>query len=298
MITVTQCPVCSSKSNRHLYSSATTRRFDLNDNNLWLVSECCDCSHQFMNPQPTWEELVPYYGEDYNPYEEFKDQDHREIAKANETGLLRHIPIPRSKRVLDLGCGGGAFLRIAKKLGAIEQGVEPSEYAAQVCRNQGLNVFTGTLEQFAEQADVKFDFITASHVMEHVPDPVGTFRTMRNLLSPFGVIWIGVPNASYSIHRALKGKHLIADLPLHLMQFTPKSLVIAGERAGLKLRRQTTESIPIFVEDSIGQYFRRKMMLPRKLSAKLRLFRPVSGWYARRTERLNNGEAILAEFVL
>jgi len=250
-----------------------------------------------MDPQPTWDELAAYYNVDYAPYERFAEQDDEEIVKARATGYLRHIPIPEGKRLLDLGCGGGTFLRIAKKLGAIEQGVEPSEYASRVCLNQGLNVFTGTLEQFAKQAPSKYDFITASHVVEHLPDPVGTLRAMKSLLAPGGLIWIAVPNAVYPINRALKGLHPIADLPLHLMQFTPASLAQAGEKAGLKLKRQTTESLPRFVEESIGYYFRHKMMIPRKWTSKLRLFRPISGWYARRTESRNNGETILAEFV-
>jgi 2-polyprenyl-3-methyl-5-hydroxy-6-metoxy-1,4-benzoquinol methylase len=297
MIELTKCPICASSSYRHAYLSPTTRRHDRNDHNVWCVSECCDCGHQFMNPQPTWDELAPYYHDRYAPYELSADQDEQQIRMAKQTGRLRHVLIPKGKRLLDLGCGAGNFLRVAKRLGAIEQGVEPSTYASRVCRDQGLNVFTGTLEQFAQQTADKFEIITASHVVEHLHDPVGTLRTMKSLLAPGGLIWIGVPNAAYPINRALKGLHPIADLPLHLMQFTPRSLISAGGHAGLKLRKQVTESLPHFVEDSIGYYFRHKMMVPRRWTSKLRVFRPLAGWYAGRTERQNNGETILAEFV-
>jgi 2-polyprenyl-3-methyl-5-hydroxy-6-metoxy-1,4-benzoquinol methylase len=294
---VANCPVCSSFSIRHVYSATTTRRQDKNDRRIWCVSECCECSHQFMNPQPSWAELAAYYEGDYAPHKSYQEHDDRAIDEASRTGRLRHIPIPSEKRLLDLGCGGGTFLRQAKKLGALEQGVEPSAYASGVCRDQGLNVFTGTLDEFATQTTERYDIITASHVIEHVHDPVATLKTMKDLLAPYGLIWIGVPNASYPINKALKGRHPIADLPLHLMQFTPKSLMVAGERAGLRLKLQRTESLPLFVEDSIGYYFRYKLMLPRRWSAALRLFRPVAGWYAHRTESQNNGETILAEFL-
>jgi SAM-dependent methyltransferase len=111
------------------------------DKTLWPVSEGASCDHQFMNPQPTWRELEQYYSYAYAPYDPmhgFSIDDDGEVAEAKRTGFLRHIPIPFEKRLRDLGCGGGRFLRVAKKLGAIEQGVEPSEYAAAVAKKQGI----------------------------------------------------------------------------------------------------------------------------------------------------------------
>ena len=47
-----------------------------------------------------------------------------------------------------MGCGGGYFLRIAARLGAEVQGVEPSDIAASRARAEGIAVFTGTLEDY------------------------------------------------------------------------------------------------------------------------------------------------------
>ena len=228
-----------------------------------------------------------------------QENDDRDVEQAEETGIFRHIPVPRNMRLLDVGCGGGYFLRIAKRLGAIEQGVEPSEYAAGIAQQQGLNVFCGTLEEFAATNidSAKFDVVTANHVIEHVPNPVETLQAMKQLLAPNGFIWIAVPNAAYPINRAIKGRWHSADLPYHLMQFSPSSIAQAGRQAGLKLRRQYTESIPSIVEGSLGQYFRYRWMLPRRLTTKLGLLGPISRWYAKRVDRVSNGEAIITEFV-
>jgi 2-polyprenyl-3-methyl-5-hydroxy-6-metoxy-1,4-benzoquinol methylase len=255
-----------------------------------------------MNPQPSWEDLQFYYDETYGAYDPRHGSqldDEEEIARAKRRGRFRHIPLPTGKRLLDVGCGGGLFLRISKKLGAIEQGVEPSAYAADQAQKQGLRVFCGTLESFAEQtpADVKFDIITASHVLEHVPEPVATLRTMRRFLAPQGFIWIAVPNASYPICRALKGFWHSSDLPYHLMQFTPSSLAEAGRRAGLRMRRRSTESLPSAVAASLGQYLRYKWMLPRRLTQSLGILDPMARWYAQRADAKAEGEAIMAEFV-
>jgi 2-polyprenyl-3-methyl-5-hydroxy-6-metoxy-1,4-benzoquinol methylase len=252
-----------------------------------------------MNPQPSWQELEPYYSDSYGAYDPMHGSDDREIEQAKRSGKFRHISVPMGKRLLDVGCGAGWFLRISKKLGAIEQGIEPSEYAAGIAQKQGLHVFHGTLESYVEQspAGTQFDVITANHVIEHVPEPVETLRAMKRLLAPGGFAWIGVPNASYPICRALKGRRVSTDLPCHLMHFTPASMAEAGRRAGLNVWRQTTESIPQFVAGSLGQYLRYKWKLPRRLTNKIGVLDTVSHWYARRVDSEVAGEAILTEFV-
>jgi SAM-dependent methyltransferase len=252
-----------------------------------------------MNPQPSWNELQPYYNEGYDPYDPNHGTDSADaqvVQQAEQTGKIRHICIPRGKRLLDVGCGAGWFLRISKKLGATVQGVEPSEYAASVAVKQGLNVFCGTIEQFVAQTDQKFDVITSNHVVEHVPDPVATLTAMRGLLAPGGTIWIAVPNAAYPISKALKGLWHSSDLPYHLMQFSPSSMSKAGELAGLKVKKRETESIPRIVEASLGQYLRYKWMLPRTLTQETGALRGVSRWYAKRSDQRKIGEAILTEF--
>lgn len=253
-----------------------------------------------MNPQPSWDELDPYYNNGYDPYDPNHGSDagdDAEVAAAKAAGKFRHIPIPQGKRLLDVGCGAGFFLRIASKLGAIAQGVEPSAYAAGVAQKQGLRVFNGTLEAFEAQTTDRFDIITSNHVIEHVPNPVETLATMKKLLAPGGFIWIAVPNAAYPISRALRGLWHSADLPYHLMQFSPQSMARAGEKAGLTIRSQTTESIPRIVEASLGQYLRYQWKLPRRLTQETGLLRIPAKMYAASVDAKANGEAILTEFV-
>ena len=299
MKNLTKCPVCGSRQFSWAFTAPTTRGLDQRQ---WSVSECKECGHQFMNPQPSWQELQPYYSGAYDAFDPMSGSqagDDLEIEQAKRSGKFRHIPVPTGKRLLDVGCGGGWFLRISKRLGAIEQGVEPSEYAANLAKQQGLNIFHGTLESYVEHvsAGTRFDIITASHVLEHVPEPVETLRAMKRLLAQGGFAWIAVPNASYPICRALKGRWGSTDLPYHLMHFTPASIAEAGRRAGLKVQRQTTESIPRFVARSLGVYLRYKWKLPRRLTSKIGLLDPLSHWYARRVDAKVAGEAILTEFI-
>ena len=293
------CPVCCAGAVKLVYAATTTRG---HDQRVWQVFQCNSCSHQFMNPQPSWDDLQCYYSSDYDAYDPShgsRADDKWEIEQAKTTGELRHIPLPIGKKVLDVGCGGGFFLRIAKSLGAVVQGIEPSEFAVHAAQSRGLEVFHGTIEKYASQASERelFDVITANHVLEHVPEPVETLSTMKKFLAPGGHIWIAVPNAAYPIGRAIKGKWHSTDLPYHLMQFTPTSMVEAGRRAGLIVWSQQTESVPAFVMESITQYLRFRWKLPRRLTKKISLLNVAAGWYAKRADARLAGEAILTEFI-
>jgi 2-polyprenyl-3-methyl-5-hydroxy-6-metoxy-1,4-benzoquinol methylase len=254
-----------------------------------------------MNPQPSWEELAPYYSSSYEPYDPSHgatSTDDEVVTRAQETGEFRHVKVAPGARILDVGCGAGYFLRIANRLGAIAEGIEPSEVAAQRAKDVGLSVFQGTLEDFADRfPDRQYDLITSNHVLEHVPEPVRTLSAMRRLLAPRGLIWIGVPNAACSFCQTMKGNWHSADLPYHLMQFTPQSLEHAGRLAGLRLHFLSTFSLATATAASIRLLLRYRYFIPRRLTLQLGV---IDTYFAPRlAERMDSkrrGEAILAQF--
>src|SRR6266850_225454 len=294
------CPVCRSAAISYDYSAPTTRS-EL-DKKTWSVWRCGDCTHGFMNPQPSWQELAPYYSSSYEAYDPSHgsiEDDERSIERAKREGKLRHVPLSTGKRLLDVGCGAGFFLRVAMKLGADVEGVEPSVHGAAEARKSGIKVFNGTLEQYvATGIKQPFDVITANHVIEHVPNPVETLTLMKGLLAPRGYIWIAVPNANYSLARKLCGRWHSTDLPYHLMQFSPESIARAGRSAGLKVQSQTTESIPSIVAGSLRLYLRYRWWIPRRLTTSFAFIdRAWAPRFAKKADTLCGGEAVLTEFV-
>lgn len=294
------CPVCGSISIHYDYTAPTTRS-DI-DTRMWTVWQCDDCTHGFMNPQPSKLEMAPYYASTYEAYDPSHgsvEDDDLSTDSARREGTFRHIPLPTGKRLLDIGCGAGFFLRVAQKLGASVEGIEPSVFGAEQTRKNGIKVFNGTLEDYvAAGKGEKFDIITANHVIEHVPSPVETLTIMKTLLAPGGYIWIAVPNANYQISRKLRGYWHSTDLPYHLMQFSPESITKAGQMAGLKVRSQKTESIPSIVAGSLRLYLRYRWWLPRSLTRYIGLIDRV--WaprFARTVDSQCSGEAILTEFI-
>lgn len=295
MDTLTACPVCHSGEIGLRYSGRTTR--NPSDPMQWRVSECRCCSLGFLNPRPSWEELEPYYSAQYAAYGHShgaKASDDEVVAEARRAGTFRHIPIPEGKRVLDVGCGGGYFLRICSKLGAKVQGVEPSPIAAEQAGSQGIPVFNGMLEDF--ETDEPFDVITMSQVLEHVPDPVATLKKLKSLLAPGGMIWLAVPNADCRWAKALGWKWDGADLPYHLLHFGPRSISTATDEAGLTIARLYTNSLPWIVAFSWRTHLRSRYFIPRRLSSRF-VTETKAAALGRQMDAKCEGDTLIVELV-
>lgn len=292
---LTNCPVCDSPkiSFRNKAGDCEHPKEPLH----WSLFGCDDCSVGFLNPQPTWQELIPYYPPDYLCYNTHVDDEDAVAEEAKRQGEHRHIPIPVGKRLLDVGCGGGSFLQVLKKLGVDVKGVEPGESAAAAARDAGLDVFTGTLEEYIAQhgTDEKFDVITCSHVLMATPTPAQTLDCMRQLLAPNGYIWVAVPNAECESARVLGWRWHSAYFPRNFIQFTPKTLSKAGEVAGLEIRRQSTYSFPAAVAYSLCLRWRSRWFLPHKISSRFLSDNYVNR-LAQELDARNEGEAIFMEF--
>lgn len=109
--------------------------------------------------------------------------------------LLERADLPRSPaEVLEVGCGDGAVLaELRGHMPAAELvGVEVSGTAADLARAQPqvsrALVFDGATLPFA---DASFGLVFATHVLEHVTDPLGLLREMRRVTQ--GPVVVEVP---------------------------------------------------------------------------------------------------------
>jgi 2-polyprenyl-3-methyl-5-hydroxy-6-metoxy-1,4-benzoquinol methylase len=143
-------------------------------------------------------------------------------------------------QLLDVGSGNGAFLAEMKRLGWYVNGVEPDPVAANTARTQyGLNITTARLEE-ASLPHRGFDAVTASHVLEHVHDPIGFLTECRMLLKRGGVIVVVTPN-SRSLARRWFGRSWRGwEVPRHLFVFDRETLRTCAERAGFEVQEIRT----------------------------------------------------------
>ena len=161
------------------------------------VVRCEQCWLLFVNPQPEWEELVKAY-DFYSGTKAAETAPNQEISNERifrRVKLLKNIA--SSKNALDLGCGNGGFLFSLRQAGVKCRGVEASSRLAGLARGKGLEVFTGTIENFCRDSENEsFDLVTMWEVIEHLRDPAGAVKRIFDILKPGGILALSTPNAA------------------------------------------------------------------------------------------------------
>ncbi len=96
-------------------------------------------------------------------------------------------------RVLDIGCGTGAFLaRIQGRFDAY--GVDSAEAAITYCHSRGIEkVRNTTIEMLPEAFPGSFDAVTMWDVLEHIENDALALDRVRQALTPSGVLLLTVP---------------------------------------------------------------------------------------------------------
>lgn len=187
------CPACGSTALRMLGTLPLSR--PLEGKRVGFIGGCSECGLVFSNPMPTAEELAAFYA----PSGEFDERRTGEAAeRAQRAGVarskLRLIFQPLGEgfdilspavgsRVLDFGCGDGAFLNSLNDHGWETYGVEPSSDAAFTRHQQVKELPT----------EAQFDLVIVHHVLEHVRDPLHTLRAIATSMNEGAYIYVSVP---------------------------------------------------------------------------------------------------------
>ena len=145
----------------------------------------------------------------------------------------RYLRVVPGGRLLDVGCGSGDWLVHMKAMGWRVAGMDFDQNAVKVAQSRGLDVSCGALEQ-QHYPDNSFDAVTLNHVIEHVPDPVGTLEECLRILKPGGRLIMLTPNAASATHRFFKQDWRGLETPRHLHIFSNQSLRALHSRAGFK----------------------------------------------------------------
>ena len=121
-------------------------------------------------------------------------------ALAAYTGARPEVQalVPTSaRRVLDLGCAGGALGEGLKERSGVEVvGVELDPALAREAERRLDRVVVGSVEGL--NSDVgRFDAIVAADVLEHLVDPWTALRNAVELLEPGGTAVVSLPNVRF-----------------------------------------------------------------------------------------------------
>lgn len=147
--------------------------------------------------------------------------------------MLKYVP-PVVKRVLEFGCANGNFSALVKeRFGAECWAVEICQEAARIASGKLDRVICGdAAESLPQLPNHYFDCVVFNDVLEHLVDPFSLLISVKEKLTPNGVVVASIPNVRY--WKNLKKLVLHGDWDYgesgvlektHLRFFTYKSLM-------------------------------------------------------------------------
>jgi 2-polyprenyl-3-methyl-5-hydroxy-6-metoxy-1,4-benzoquinol methylase len=254
-----QCPVCGDDEPDLRYRIT---RFQ--------VLRCRGCDQVYLYPLPSPEEIREMFARLYTSGEGsvpelksyyaycYDDEPSNPLVQLYErwlVGVEAHHP---PGRLLDVGCGTGLFLSVARRRGWQPFGIDDSAEATKHAREHfGLDVWVGDFADFrAEAGEIgRFDAITGWDIIEHARKPLLLLEAMRACLAPGGVLALSTPNqrsildiVAGALYRLSGGRATSAlekfYIEQHFLYFTPATLASAFSRAGfetLQLEREETD---------------------------------------------------------
>jgi SAM-dependent methyltransferase len=264
-------------------------RFDKGE---YRVASCPDCSLVQLDPTPSTQTLEALYSGEYfgsddaqAGYGDYGSQETEYLATFAEDvrTIKEHV---RGGDVLDVGCGYGYFMQVASDAGFRPFGLDLSAEAVERANARFPGrVFRGTLKDSGLPADQKFDVVFASHVVEHIIEPVDFMRAIVARLRPGGLVVLVTPNIESLLSRVSGSRWVSFKIPEHVSFFSPTTISALIRRSG------SFESITV---KPAYQYYRLPFVASkvRKLIAPLdRLVLPVerAPWVRDRIIRVTSG---------
>jgi len=243
------CPICHDPG-AALCRRGRDRLFGL-ARGLFALHRCPECGCVFQHPLPDDSVLAGYYPQGYWWSEGPQaggtvarllrrlERIYREFVVADHVRFLESCCRKKSageRLLLDIGCGAGTFLHVARSRGFVPHGMDASARAVEVAGKQyGYPVRQGEIGSGVWDG-YRFDFITMFHILEHLPDPRQGLRFAGRLLKPTGTLIVQVPNVSSVQARLFGSRWYGLDVPRHVINFSPKALGLLLKEEGYEFQ--------------------------------------------------------------
>jgi 2-polyprenyl-3-methyl-5-hydroxy-6-metoxy-1,4-benzoquinol methylase len=135
--------------------------------------------------------------------------------------------------ILDVGANTGVFLDLARRIGALPSGLEPSADAVKEAKNHfDLNIQNNPVAEMSSP-NGKFDIITLWDVIEHLTEPKEDLKKLLSKLRPNGMMFISTHDINSLFCRVLGRKNPLL-MYQHFFHFSPSTIKGMLEYAGFE----------------------------------------------------------------
>jgi len=221
-----RCPLCGDETPSLVFESS----------NGFPIDRCASCGLVFTDARdaPPPDQLYPAFDQTTSASMDRVRGALRLFLRQRARLVQKAVP---SGRLLDYGCGNGAFAAHMASLGYDAVGLEPFSLGAPV-RSERLTLIRAPLADASSELDT-FDVITMWHVLEHVPDPRAVLEKLVPHLKPGAALVISVPNFDSWQSSVFRGSWFHLDPPRHLLHFDAHSLRRCLSDVGLEVESET-----------------------------------------------------------
>ena len=257
------CPLCERSGARQEFLSRDRVH---SIPGTFAIHHCVSCDAYFIQPWLSAAELARYYPEGYGRYRHGGSLNKKNYQgwqrfilenyysypalDGRSTNTLKRalawglsfvtakevIPYRGAGKILDIGCGGGGYLYRLKQWGWDAYGVEPSATGVKQARSLGLDVAYGMVEDAHFESNF-FDVIRLSNVVEHLPQPKETFREIRRILKPKGIVYVTVPNTRSLVFWLFRENWYALEAPRHVISYSLVTLKSLADATGFEVAR-------------------------------------------------------------
>jgi 2-polyprenyl-3-methyl-5-hydroxy-6-metoxy-1,4-benzoquinol methylase len=224
-----KCPLCKKNNYEVIINSQKKKEFTksyiknvFNSSSSVFddqVVKCKNCKFIYLNPRIKQKIIDKSYS--FSKDRKFISQNKNRIKTFKNTLSLISNQIDFSnKKILDIGSGGGAFLKACKDRNITAEGIEPNKWLVNYSKKKyGINISTKNLNKINKT----YHIVSLFDVLEHIPNIKLAINKIYKLVKKDGFLIINVPDHN-SLARKILKKNWPFYLTVHLHYFDKKSL--------------------------------------------------------------------------
>lgn len=225
-------------------SSAATVVFEAGVAQAARIVKCDQCGLMFSSPRakPPDQDQIKEWDAGFTK-ERAKtgldrfDKEELQVRDYADTRAWLRNAYPNRGRLLEIGCGMGFLLAKFREDGWQVEGIEPNRgYCELIEEVHGIKASPTILDEAGEPAN-SFDVIVMLHVIEHVPDPLGSLREIHRVLKPGGTLILETPRYDSLMFKLMRHRERSVSCDGHIYFFTTETLTAMCRKAGFDVEQ-------------------------------------------------------------